>query len=53
VSDFGRHVTGKERPPWWQPFARRRWDRTVAFAYLIEYERLARISFDREMSEGR
>lgn len=26
----GEQITGMPRPPWWRPFARRRWDRTVA-----------------------
>lgn len=33
---YGHEVTGVPRPPWWRPFARRRWDRTVEAARLIQ-----------------
>lgn len=32
----GEVVTGAKRPPWWRPFARRRWDRTIHAVMVMD-----------------
>jgi hypothetical protein len=36
-------ITGCQRPPWWRPFARRRWDRTVELARWLYAETASRM----------